>query len=263
MPRLVGQCSTILQVRDARLPLLTGMSVPSPLANLPLITIFTHADLVSPACCASIRRHFKFQKVAFISPKISIHIPKLFHINERMIDPLLDYEHVVGLIGLPNVGKSTLLNRLRNVGLKKGKIPAAVNSKPGWTRNVGTRVKVWQGPPIIYVLDAPGIMEPTKKMVQDVNQRSLLGLIGCIPSNAVDLIPVLLEKLQQHCPEFHAILNLKDTTWEMEKVLEDVAIRFGMIKRGGEPDLERSAKYLVSLYRSGRFGTWMLETIPT
>lgn len=62
------------------------------------------------------------------------------------------------LVGLPNVGKSSLLNRLRHVGLNKGKV-AMVGPNAGVTRVIQTRVKICDSPSI-YLVDTPGIFCP-------------------------------------------------------------------------------------------------------
>jgi len=66
------------------------------------------------------------------------------------------------VVGVPNVGKSTLINRLRNHKLKiKGKA-TVVGPTPGVTRSVMTKIRV-SNDPLIYLIDTPGIMMPNIK----------------------------------------------------------------------------------------------------
>ena len=62
------------------------------------------------------------------------------------------------VVGLPNVGKSSLINTLRRLGVNKGKV-AAVGPIAGVTRRIQTRVKIHQDPDI-YLVDTPGIFDP-------------------------------------------------------------------------------------------------------
>jgi hypothetical protein len=66
----------------------------------------------------------------------------------------------VFVVGMPNVGKSTLLNSLRSQGVKKAKA-AVTGAQPGVTRKIGTEVKILEGRGKngeggVYILDTPG-----------------------------------------------------------------------------------------------------------
>ena len=68
------------------------------------------------------------------------------------------------IIGIPNVGKSTLINHIRRGNLKVKNNALRVGNKPGVTRTLENKVKV-SGDPLVYLLDTPGIMMPNIKVI--------------------------------------------------------------------------------------------------
>ncbi|TDG47417.1 hypothetical protein AWZ03_006145 [Drosophila navojoa] len=68
-------------------------------------------------------------------------------------------DHNIMIIGVPNVGKSSIINVLRNVHLKK-RSAARVGAEAGITRSVGERIKIQEQPPV-YMIDTPGILQPS------------------------------------------------------------------------------------------------------
>ena len=101
------------------------------------------------------------------------------------------------VVGLPNVGKSTLINALRRTYSGKGTYYTAsylhshmcmsigkcavVGSQPGITRNVGTQIKINEDPPV-YILDSPGIMIPS---INDGDVAMKIAAIGALKDDHV------------------------------------------------------------------------------
>lgn len=91
-------------------------------------------------------------------------------------------EFCIMVIGVPNVGKSSLINVLRNKYLRKGNA-SAVGAKAGITRSVLTRIKINEDP-LIYMLDTPGILTPNVPST-DVGMK--LALCATIPDEQVGI----------------------------------------------------------------------------
>uniref|UniRef100_A0A803VNR2 Mitochondrial GTPase 1 n=1 Tax=Ficedula albicollis TaxID=59894 RepID=A0A803VNR2_FICAL len=107
-------------------------------------------------------------------------------------------EHNILVIGVPNVGKSSLINSLRRLHLKKGKA-TAVGGEPGITKAVLSRIQVCEKP-LMYLVDTPGVLPPR---LGDVETGMKLALCGAICDHLVgedimaDYLLYTLNKQQQ------------------------------------------------------------------
>ncbi|NWH92809.1 MTG1 GTPase, partial [Aegithalos caudatus] len=107
-------------------------------------------------------------------------------------------EHNILVIGVPNVGKSSLINSLRRLHLKKGKA-TAVGGEPGITKAVLSRIQVCEKP-LMYLVDTPGVLPPR---LGDVEMGMKLALCGAIRDHLVgedimaDYLLYTLNKQQQ------------------------------------------------------------------
>ena len=153
-----------------------------------------------------------------------------------------------GIVGLPNVGKSTLINRL----LDRRK--AQTGAVPGITRGV-QKFKVAPG---LYLLDTPGVLYPEVRITE---KTALLGVLGIIP---VEFFPprALLEKVLEVFRRRGKLKLLEERYGvKVQKAFwEEVARKAGILKPGGEPDLARLAIKVVSDLNSGLVGRISIET---
>ena len=156
------------------------------------------------------------------------------------------------VVGVPNVGKSTFINKAAR------RKSAKASDRPGVTRGKQW-VSVDKG---LELLDTPGILWPK---FEDETTGLHLAFTGAVKDDVTDiegLACVLLELLRDRYPktieERYRLTNLSDKKgWEL---LEEGARKRGMLISGGEADTERMAHILLDEFRSGKLGRFTLET---
>jgi ribosome biogenesis GTPase A len=155
------------------------------------------------------------------------------------------------IVGIPNVGKSTLINTLC------GRRIAKVGDKPAITRSA-QQVDLRNG---IMLYDTPGVLAPN---LEDQRGALCLAATGAIGDNAMDHEQVaafvgdfLLERYPQHLVERY---RLKDMPENGESLLEEVGRLRGCLATGGVVDRQRAAELLLNDLQGGRLGRISMET---
>lgn len=170
------------------------------------------------------------------------------------------------IIGVPNVGKSSLTNVLRNKHLKT-KGASQVGAIAGVTRSVLTRIKISEKP-LIYMYDTPGILTPH---VKDTDNGMKLASVSCMQDHLVGEIQIadfILFWLNKNgFFSYLEFMNLKEPTDVIHEALlsantilnKTVKYRHpdGQVKV--RPDFEYAAKYFIRLFREGKLGKFNLD----
>lgn len=170
------------------------------------------------------------------------------------------------IIGVPNVGKSSLTNVLRNRHLKAKKA-TSVGAVAGITRSVLTRIKICEKP-LIYMFDTPGILTPR---VADTDQGMKLAAVSCLQDHLVGYISIadyILYWLNRN-ENFSYVdyMGLKEPTDNIQEVLvagasllnKAIKIRQPDGQKAIRPDFDTAARYLIKGFRSGVFGKFNLD----
>lgn len=253
----------IVEVLDARIPLSSMYpDIERLISSVPRLVLLNKADLVDSAQLKKWQNYIKEKTNAvvlttsfktsgdttqIISNVVQLGRPK---IEKLMQKGLLERPVRVMVVGMPNVGKSSVINRL----IKKSK--TKVGAKAGVTRQQQwVRIN-----PKIDLLDTPGII-PLKQENQEIAQR--LAYVNSIGENAFDNAEVaseLLAELNLLYPDLIRSHYKLDADEEIS--LENIATRRNWIVSGNNPDTTRCAAFVLTDFREGRIGKIILDELP-
>ena len=232
---VIHDADVILLVIDARLVEQTRNSEIE--ANVkrtgkPLIYVLTKCDLVNKDEAEKWKRILK--PCVFISSKDYSGMKLL---RERIFIESKNYKDKikVGVLGYPNVGKSSLINAL------KGKSSAVVSSNSGQTRGV-MRVRS-RG---IVFLDTPGVLPYMEK---DAIKQAITGTIDFNKAKDPDL--VVIEIMEQYPGKIESFYDIEEKE-DKEKTIKDIAIKCNYLAKGGKPDILRVARKILQDWQTGK-----------
>ena len=165
------------------------------------------------------------------------------------------------IMGMPNVGKSSLLNALRYSGVRRGKA-AFTGAQPGVTRKIGTSVKIIEGEEddsSLYLLDTPGVFVPYVSDGEAMLKLALCGLVKDTIVPPTTLADYLLYRLNLEDPALYG--EYCPPTNEVANLLERMAQKTGRLAKGGRSDLEGTALWMIQRWRNGLLGKFVLDDV--
>lgn len=263
MAEYIKQVDAVCEVVDARIPQVSrNPDMDEIAAGKPRMMILNRIDLADPNMTAVWAKHFREQGMAVIQTDSrsgngtqafsgavrTLLADKIAQWNEK---GLVGKSVRVMVVGIPNVGKSTFINK---VARRKA---AAAGDRPGVTRGKQW-ITVDQG---LELLDTPGILWPRFDS-QEVGE--LLAITGAIKAEVLDretLAANFMLRLARYYPDAveQRYKFRPDTACNGFELLEQAAKKRGFLISGGEYDLERMAGVLLDEYRGGKLGRITLE----
>ncbi len=258
----VSMVDAVCEIIDARIPAASrNPDIDRLSAGKPRLVVMNRVDQADPSATAQWRAWFRAQGLAVLetdarSGKGVKDFPAA--VRALLSDRIAAWEAKgqgtrpvrAMVLGIPNVGKSTFINKLA------GRKAAAVSDRPGVTRgrqwiSVGRSLEL---------LDTPGILWPRFDS-QEVGE--LLAATGAVKDDVLDreaLAANLLVRLRELYPEAiaqrYGLTSPNAAGWEM---LEAAAKRRGFLAGRGEYDTERMAAVLLDEFRGGKLGRITLE----
>jgi ribosome biogenesis GTPase A len=255
----MAQTDVVIEVRDARLPSASANPMLEELRDgRPCVCVLNKADLADPETTRawlsvlSTRPGLSCLAITATEQAEVRRIPKLCRtLTPSRGGPGKPVRALV--VGIPNVGKSTVINSL------KGKRVAEVADRPAVTRRK-QRVELDIG---FLLSDTPGVLWPKLEDQDAAHRLAASGGIGAAAFDTFDVAHFTLAFLAEHYTDaLKQRYRLESTDQGANALLEDIARARGLLLRKGVPDLERAADVLLREVRSGKLGRISFE-FPT
>ena len=230
------------------------------LANKPRLMIITKCDLADPDVTSRWVNYFKRQGrgCVLVSNPVGKGVKEILPAVRAMLSDKIEKYAAKGMkktirmmiAGVPNSGKSTLINSLC------GKRAVVAEDRPGVTRG-GQWVTLSSD---VELLDTPGILW---NKFEDFNIGLHLAFTGAVKDDVIDIETLALELIKTLNAKYPDAIPLRfgvDTEdAEPLEIYEMICKRRGFILRGGDFDYERCAKIVVDEFRAGKLGRISLE----
>ena len=267
----IKNVDAVCEILDARIPVSSrNPDVDELTAGKPRMVVLNRVDQADPEGTKRWAEHFRAKGYAVLESdaKSGVGTAKFAGaVRELLADKLRAYAEKgmtgrvvrVMILGIPNVGKSTFINKVA------GRKTAKTEDRPGVTRS-----KQWV--PIdrnLELLDTPGILWPK---FDDQSVGMNLAYTGAVKDDILDVETLgchLMAYLGEHYPNALKTAYKLSTLPEREAEENDIAYGYrlleaagkkrGFLISGGEVDTERMAKILLDEFRSGKLGRFTLE----
>lgn len=262
----IRQIDLICELRDARIPMASrNPDLAEMAAHKKRIIILNRADQADPNATDSWKAYFKRQGLPVITldSKNGGGYNDLLPLVRQVMAEQIARNESKGLMGrsirimacgIPNVGKSSFINRIL------GKRSAVAEDRPGVTRS-----KQWfalKGG--VELMDTPGMLWPK---IEDEETGVMLAFTGTINDEIIDLEELaceLIGALERSAPgALTARYGVEEIHLEQPyDTLEDLARARGFLQSGGRCNTERMARVLLDEFRSGKLGRITLQKPP-
>lgn len=253
----------VLYLLDSRAPVSTlNPEFKKIIENKPIIFVLNKADYVNEKDLVPFCKNLSGENTRYVfinSTKPNSYKTIISKTQELMIKKIernknrgINIPLRLIVIGVPNVGKSTLINNFA------GKMKAQVGNKPGVTKSTQW-VKVDEN---IELLDTPGTLWP-KLDNDDVAHN--LAYIGSIKDEVLILTDLCYDFIKKIAPlyplAFKERYDVDVNDKEPIQIYEEICTNRGYILRNKEIDYERGAKAILDDYRKGKLGKFILDKI--
>ena len=256
------QVDAVCEIVDARIPMSSrNPDIDSICGAKPRIVILNRMDLADPLATKSWAAYFRSKGMAAVATdcKSKKGVGEFQPTVRSLLKEKIERDAARGMkravrvmvVGIPNVGKSTLINQI------SGRKGAKAENRPGVTRGKQW-VTVDNG---LLLLDTPGILWP-KFDDPEVGMR--LAYTGAVKENVIDIEELSSRLMELLCKRYPEAVQQRygieiDPNMPGYELLEAAGRKRGFLMARGEVNTERMAKVLLDEYRSGKLGRFTLE----
>lgn len=266
MEKELSLVDAVVEIVDARIPASSrNPDIPKLLGKKPMLIVLNKCDMADAEVTAGWIKWFEGQNINAIAVDcrtgkgVNLFVPKVREMLKEKIEANAE-RGMAGralrlmVVGIPNVGKSTFINRMA------GSNKAKAENRPGVTRGNQWFTVDKQ----LELLDTPGVLWPK---FEDKNVGERLAFTGAVKDNVVD-IELLGMRLIEILAQSYAPLLLErygdlDLSLDSYDLLGAVAKKRGMVVRGGEVDTFRAATMLLEEFRNCKIGKISLERVES
>ncbi|MFC6331188.1 ribosome biogenesis GTPase YlqF [Paenibacillus septentrionalis] len=258
----------VIELLDARVPISSrNPMIDEILSGKPRLIILNKSDLADPRMNEQWKQYFEHEghTCAIVDSNTGTGINQISVLTKEILKEKIDRQIAKGMrprparsliVGIPNVGKSTLINRLagRNVAITGDK--PGVTKGQQWIKTGGD----------LELLDTPGILWP-KFEDQMVGYR--LAITGAIREQILNMddigyyaVKILVERYWDTLAERFGLTEPPtdlENNLEIVRIMEEIGRKRGCLISGGEVDLEKTAGIILRELRAGKLGRITLE----
>lgn len=258
----LARADVVIEVCDARIPSSSrNPDLDQLIQHKQRILLLNKSDLADSALTKAWSEHFKAQDIPVLALNTLRSANKVVPMIDQTARQKVENAQKRGIkktvramvVGVPNVGKSTLIN------LIKGKATIKTADRPGVTRST----QWFRVTPYLELMDSPGLLWP--KLGDPLVARRL-AYIGSIRDQVHDILRLCLslldELMQTHPDMLLARYKLTDASLRGDALLEAICLARGFLLRGGELDIERGIAAVLDEFRAGKIGRITLEAPP-
>ncbi len=247
----------VYEVVDARMPLSSKIvDIDELIKDKPRILVMTKYDLCDKTETDKIIKYYEElgYKVVAVDLMSGLNVKKILDYTKEIMDIENKKRESKGMkpraarpliVGVPNAGKSTLINRL------VGKKSAGVGDTPGFTKSLSW-IRINKD---VELLDSPGILWPK---MEDQEAAHILACLSSIKEEilnpdaiAVFILRKLYELYPERLEERYGVVELDE---DLIEVYDTIAKRRGALSRGGVADYDKVSNIIIRDLKNGYFG---------